>query len=55
MASMLVNASSLPGMPWEDRPAALRSEVLWRCSANPVITRDQTAYSNSIFNSYNFV
>lgn len=51
MASILVNASSLPGIPWEDRPSALRSEIMWRCSANPVITRDQTAFSNSIFNS----
>jgi beta-1,4-mannooligosaccharide/beta-1,4-mannosyl-N-acetylglucosamine phosphorylase len=39
-------------MPWEDRPAGLRSsEVMWRFSGNPVIPRNLTARSNSIFNS----
>ncbi|MCX7656368.1 MAG: glycoside hydrolase family 130 protein [Treponemataceae bacterium] len=42
---------SLPNIPWEDRPSTGRSEVLWRYSGNPVIRRDNTAHSNSIFNS----
>jgi beta-1,4-mannooligosaccharide/beta-1,4-mannosyl-N-acetylglucosamine phosphorylase len=37
-------------IPWEDRPAA-SSDVLWRSSRNPIIARDSTARSNSIFNS----
>ncbi len=49
--SILVNAAPLPGMPWEDRPTSGRKEVLWRYSANPVIPRDLTPASNSIFNS----
>jgi len=49
--SILVNASPLPAMPWEDRPAGGRREVLWRHSTNPVIPRDLTPTSNSIFNS----
>ncbi len=49
--SILVNATPLPGMPWEDRPAGGRHEVLWRHSSNPVISRDLTPTSNSIFNS----
>jgi beta-1,4-mannooligosaccharide/beta-1,4-mannosyl-N-acetylglucosamine phosphorylase len=42
--------SALPNMPWEDRPED-SSEVVWRYSANPVIPRDLTPSSNSIFNS----
>lgn len=42
--------SSLPNIPWEDRPAGC-SEVVWRYSANPVIPRDLIPTSNSIFNS----
>lgn len=49
--SILVNASPLPGMPWEDRPTTGRKEVMWRYSANPVVPRDLTPTSNSIFNS----
>jgi beta-1,4-mannooligosaccharide/beta-1,4-mannosyl-N-acetylglucosamine phosphorylase len=51
--SILKNASSLPNIPWESRPAASdpKKEVLWRYSKNPVIPRDLTLYSNSIFNS----
>jgi len=37
-------------IPWEDRPAG-SSDVVWRYSANPVISRDATPTSNSIFNS----
>jgi beta-1,4-mannooligosaccharide/beta-1,4-mannosyl-N-acetylglucosamine phosphorylase len=52
MAITLKNVQALPNIPWEDRPAGLRgSEVMWRFSKNPVIKRDLTRYSNSIFNS----
>jgi beta-1,4-mannooligosaccharide/beta-1,4-mannosyl-N-acetylglucosamine phosphorylase len=52
MANILLNAKALPNIPWEKRPAGLRdSEVLWRYSGNPVIPRNLTSHSNSIFNS----
>jgi beta-1,4-mannooligosaccharide/beta-1,4-mannosyl-N-acetylglucosamine phosphorylase len=52
----LINAPPLPGMPWEDRPRSglphsERAETLWRHSTNPIIKRDATAFSNSVFNS----
>jgi len=49
--SILLNSSPLPNIPWADRPSTGRHEVLWRYPANPVIPRDLTATSNSIFNS----
>jgi beta-1,4-mannooligosaccharide/beta-1,4-mannosyl-N-acetylglucosamine phosphorylase len=51
--SILKNASSLPNIPWQERPAGSdpKKEVLWRYSKNPVIPRDLTQHSNSIFNS----
>jgi beta-1,4-mannooligosaccharide/beta-1,4-mannosyl-N-acetylglucosamine phosphorylase len=45
-----IKGTTLPGMPWEERPAGEKN-VLWRYSANPVIPRNLTATSNSIFNS----
>ncbi len=36
--------------PWEERPAG-SSDVLWRSSANPIVTRDAVPRANSIFNS----
>ena len=42
--------SPLPNIPWEDRPAHSNG-VIWRYSANPIIPRDATPTSNSIFNS----
>lgn len=41
---------SLPNIPWEERPSDC-NRVMWRYSANPVIPRDLTPTSNSIFNS----
>ncbi|MCC7492029.1 MAG: glycoside hydrolase family 130 protein [Fimbriimonadaceae bacterium] len=41
---------ALPNIPWEDRPAGC-AEPVWRYSQNPVIPRNLTATSNSIFNS----
>jgi beta-1,4-mannooligosaccharide/beta-1,4-mannosyl-N-acetylglucosamine phosphorylase len=52
--NILKNAKPLPNIPWEDRAAGTspnREEPLWRYSQNPVIKRDLTAKSNSIFNS----
>ena len=43
--------NALPNIPWEDRPADGRKEPLWRYSGNPVIKRNLSACSNSIFNS----
>jgi beta-1,4-mannooligosaccharide/beta-1,4-mannosyl-N-acetylglucosamine phosphorylase len=37
-------------MPWEERPAG-SSDIVWRYSANPVISRNLIPSSNSIFNS----
>lgn len=42
--------SALPNIPWQDRPAGL-NDVVWRYDANPVIPRNATSTSNSIFNS----
>ncbi|HKL85643.1 MAG TPA: glycosidase, partial [Treponemataceae bacterium] len=47
----LVHPESLANIPWEARPTSGRHEVMWRYSQNPVISRDTTATSNSIFNS----
>ena len=41
---------ALPNIPWEDRPAGSNS-VVWRSAKNPIIARDTTPTSNSIFNS----
>lgn len=50
--TLLVNVPPLPNIPWEDRPKGGRpGDILWRYSGNPVIRRDATPYSNSIFNS----
>ena len=40
----------LPNIPWQERPTG-RHEVMWRYRDNPVIARDLTPTSNSIFNS----
>ncbi|MDR1748555.1 MAG: glycoside hydrolase family 130 protein [Spirochaetaceae bacterium] len=45
------NAPPLPNSPWEDRPARKQHNTLWRYSGNPIIPRDLTRNSNSIFNS----
>ncbi len=46
----IIGGQSLPNIPWEDRPAGCK-DVMWRYSANPIIKRDATRISNSIFNS----
>jgi len=53
LSSIIVNGTSLPNIPWEERPAGSNplKELMWRYSGNPIIPRDLTLYSNSIFNS----
>lgn len=40
----------LPNIPWEEPPQGSRDAV-WRFSRNPIIQRDATPTSNSVFNS----
>ena len=47
---LLLNASPLPNIPWQDRPAGC-SDVVWRYDANPIIPRNAIPTSNSVFNS----
>ena len=42
--------SSLPNIPWEDKPAACK-DVVWRSSLNPIVPKDAIPCANSIFNS----
>lgn len=44
-------SENLPNLPWEDKPADLTHDVLWRFSGNPVVPRHAIPSSNSIFNS----
>lgn len=48
MAKML--NSSVPGIPWEEKPDGYEYPV-WRFSGNPIITRNNLTFANSIFNS----
>src|SRR5512136_232232 len=45
-----MNYPPLPNIPWEERPAGC-SDVVWRYSGNPIISRNLILSSNSIFNS----
>ena len=51
---MTAHAQRLAGtgraIPWENRPAGT-SDVMWRSSLNPIVTRDDVPGANSIFNS----
>jgi beta-1,4-mannooligosaccharide/beta-1,4-mannosyl-N-acetylglucosamine phosphorylase len=42
--------TAIPNMPWQDRPSDC-TDVVWRYSGNPVITREALPGANSIFNS----
>jgi beta-1,4-mannooligosaccharide/beta-1,4-mannosyl-N-acetylglucosamine phosphorylase len=51
---ILKNVSPLPTIPWEDRRKSgegNNDSPLWRYAHNPVISRNATARSNSVFNS----
>ena len=41
---------NLANLPWEDRPPVV-DELIWRSNRNPIIRRDATPTSNSVFNS----
>jgi len=45
-----IYGESLPNIPWEEKPADC-DNVVWRSKKNPIIPRDATPNSNSIFNS----
>ena len=47
---MNIYGSSLPHIPWQERPQGCGSPV-WRYTENPIIPADALADSNSIFNS----
>jgi beta-1,4-mannooligosaccharide/beta-1,4-mannosyl-N-acetylglucosamine phosphorylase len=47
---MRIVGPPLPNIPWQDRPAG-NEEPLWRYDRNPIIQRDATPTSNSVFNS----
>jgi beta-1,4-mannooligosaccharide/beta-1,4-mannosyl-N-acetylglucosamine phosphorylase len=50
MTRYSLQASALPNIPWEERPAG-KNDVVWRYSHNPIIPGDLLPTSNSIFNS----
>ena len=50
MLNVKINGSSLPNIPWEDKPGGC-AEVVWRSQRNPIIPKDLLPTSNSIFNS----
>jgi len=43
-------SGNLPNIPWQPRPRDC-SDVIWRHDANPIIPRNATPTSNSVFNS----
>ena len=45
MSELKIAGNPLPGMPWEERPEGCKN-VMWRCSANPIIPRDLLPTSN---------
>ena len=48
----MLNVPSLPNIPWQDRPADLKTESpVWRYSENPVLGRNPTPEIARIFNS----
>lgn len=50
MKDITITGQPLPNIPWEERPEGC-NEIMWRCSANPIIPRNLLPTSNSIFNS----
>lgn len=50
LSTKIVNGSILANVPWEERPDG-SMDVVWRYSQNPIIPRNLTPRSNSIFNS----
>jgi beta-1,4-mannooligosaccharide/beta-1,4-mannosyl-N-acetylglucosamine phosphorylase len=50
MSAITIVGESLPGIPWEDRPAGCAS-VMWRHSGNPIIGRNPTPSCGRVYNS----
>lgn len=50
MSKTAIIGQPLPNIPWEDKPQG-HNKPAWRFTKNPVIPRDLTPTSNSIFNS----
>ncbi len=46
----IIIGPGLPNIPWEERPAGC-NDLVWRSARNPIIPRNLTSTSNSIFNS----
>jgi len=46
----IIIGNSLKNIPWQEKPAGYEYPV-WRYDGNPVITRDNLRFANSIFNS----
>src|SRR6056297_2813714 len=51
MAKQTIIGSALPNIPWQDKPADCKYDVMWRYDNNPVIPRNLIPCSNAIFNS----
>ena len=47
----MINVSSLPGMPWQDKPDHPLNGPLWRYDSNPIIKRNPVEGVARIFNS----
>ena len=47
----ILTGSSLPNIPWEEKPATVINSPLWRYSDNPVIDRNPCKGVTRIFNS----
>jgi beta-1,4-mannooligosaccharide/beta-1,4-mannosyl-N-acetylglucosamine phosphorylase len=50
MTIKVLNPTSIPNIPWQDRPEGC-SDAVWRYEHNPVITRSPFPGANSTFNS----
>ena len=52
MAVKMINAGSLPNIPWQEKPADLKTAApVWRYTENPVMGRNPTPEIARIFNS----
>lgn len=50
MSDLKLVGKALPNIPWQERPLHC-SDPIWRYDANPIIQRNATPTSNSVFNS----
>ena len=46
----IINGTSLPNIPWQDRPEGCEN-VVWRYSQNPIIKRNPAKNCQRVFNS----